>query len=483
MGLLALTVLLPGCRKYEPQTEQNELSPRVRMQRKYVNTFAWNVMNSYYLWRDEIKAKLDAWETTEEPIQKVADIRYKDASGKDIDRWTMLTDDFSSFQGDVSGHTRTFGMDFVLYYYDQSHKTVCAVVTYTYANSPAEKAGLKRGDVIVTVDGKEMTKDNYQEIIRNGFYGGGTMKLGLETGKTFTITAVDMYENPVQTVRILQNESGRKVGYLHYTSFTLDSCEDLTEVFRHFVSEGIDDLVLDLRYNGGGYVITEEVLASMLAPVKEVEAGSVFSQQIYNPSLAKELEEEPSRFQTSFRFRSGGDYKDISTAGANPDLPRLYVLVTNSSASASESLVCCLRPYMDVILIGGQTSGKYCAGAMIDANGWYDDIKGSLEAGEYDEALRYVDNWGIYVMYARYADCNGVTISMPDGIAPDVEADDDPLDGFDLGNPRETMLSVALGLIEGRTRSAAEAPVHHSLPTPVDRDFHPRTTGILVGRY
>ena len=140
-GLLAMTLLLPGCHKYEQQTEQDELSPRVRMQRKYVNTFAWNVMNSYYLWRDEIKAKLDAWETTEEPIQKVADIRYKDASGKDIDRWTMLTDEFSSFKGDVSGHTRTLGMDFVLYYYDQSHKTICAVVTYTYAGSPAETAG------------------------------------------------------------------------------------------------------------------------------------------------------------------------------------------------------------------------------------------------------------------------------------------------------------------------------------------------------
>ena len=476
-----MLVFLPGCRKYDPVNERDRIDQETRTQRKYVNTFAWNVMNSYYLWRDEIQTQLDQWETWEDPIQKVADIRYKDASGKDIDRWTMVTDDYSSFQGDVSGHTRTLGMDFVLYYYDQSQKQVCAVVTYTYAGSPAETAGLKRGDLILTVNGREMMKDNYQQIVQDGFFGGGTVKLGLRSGKTVTLTAVDMYEDPVQTVTVLQNQAGRKVGSLHYTSFTLDSCDELTEVFRHFVEEGIDDLVLDLRYNGGGYVITGQVLGSMLAPLSAVEAGSVFTRQIVNPTLADELDQEPNRFQSSFIFKNGDQTRILSTAGANPDLPRLYVLVTGSSASASESLVCGLRPYMDVILVGGRTSGKFCAGFMMDAQGWYDDVKESLETGEYEKALPYVDNWGMYVMYARYADCNGVTLSMPDGIAPDVEAEDDPLDGFALGNPRESMLSVALSLIEGRTR-AAEAP-SHPLPTPVEAGFHPRTTGILVGRY
>ena len=480
-GLLAATLLLPGCRKYEPQSEQNVLDPKTRMQRKYVNTFAWNVMNSYYLWRDEIMTQLEKWEEWEEPIQKVADIRYKDAAGKDIDRWTMVTDDYSAFQGDVSGHTRTLGMDFVLYYADQTQKRICAVVTYTYAGSPAEEAGLRRGDVIQTIDGKEMTPDNYQRLVRDGLLGGGTVKLGLKNGKTVTMTAVDMYENPVQAVRILENGAGKKVGYLHYTSFTLDSCDELTDVFRNFVAEGIDDLVLDLRYNGGGYVITEEVLASMLVPVKEVEAESVFSQRIYNPALAKELKEEPSRFKTGFVFHNGESMQVITTAGANPDLPRLFVLVTGSSASASEALVCCLRPYMNVILIGEQTSGKYCAGFIMEAKDWYDDVKESLGAEEYDTALPYVDNWGMYVMYARYADCNGVTLSMPDGIAPDVVAEDDPLDGFPLGNPQESMLSVALRLIDGRTR-AAEAASQPRL-SPVKGDYHPRTKGILVGRY
>jgi hypothetical protein len=92
-----------------------------------------------------------------------------------------------------------------------------------------------------------------------------------------------------------------------------------------------------------------------------------------------------------------------------------------------------------------------------------------------------VDNWGIYVMYSRYADCNGVTLSMPDGIAPDVGAEDDPLDGFALGDPRETMLSVALGLIEGRTRSTSAPPARRLAPVP--EGFHPRSTNLLVGSF
>ena len=468
-----------GCHKQAPD-EYSQLDDETKAQRKYVNTFAWNIMNTYYLWREEISAAMDSWLLWEEPIQKVADIRYKDADGNDVDRWTMLTDDMASFEGSVSGHTRTLGMDFQLYYTDWTHTQVCAVVTFTYAGSPAASAGLGRGDVILTVDGLSMMPDNYLDIVRDRLLGGGRTTLGLSDGKTVTLTAIDMYENPVQTVRILEGAGGRMIGYLHYTSFTLDSCAELVDVFRYFKAEGIDDLVLDLRYNGGGFVITEQVLASMLAPVAVVEGDNVLYQDVLNAKLTQEWKVDPVKFTTEIPVDKAGTI--VSTAGANPDLPRLYVLVTDSSASASESLVCCLRPYMDVILIGKQTSGKYCAGYMFDAESWYDAIKKDLEEGEYEKALPYVENWGIYVMYSRYADCNGVTLSMPDGIAPDVEAKDDPTDGFALGDPQETMLAVALRLIEGRTRSSAEAPSGPGL-APVPEGFHPRTTGILVGSF
>ena len=480
--LLALSMLGSGCRKHAPD-EYGQLDNETKLQRKYVNTFAWNVMDTYYLWRDEIAAGLEKWQTWEEPIQKVADLRYKDAAGKDIDRWTQLTDDFAALVGNVSGHTRTLGMDFVLYYADQTHSRIVAVVTYVYGASPAALAGLKRGDAIQTVDGLEMKPGNYQEIVRDRLFGGGTVKLGLTNGRSATVTAVDMYEDPVQTVRILERPDGKKVGYLHYTSFTLDSCADLVDVFKEFVQAGIGDLVLDLRYNGGGYLITEEVLASMLAPVSVVEAGKVLYQDIYNAKLAAEIKEEPTRFDTEFLFKIDGIQQVVSTAGANPDLPRLYVLVTGSSASASESLICCLSPYMDVVVLGGQTSGKYCAGYLMSAPNWYDAVKTSLGEEEYTKALPYVDNWGLYVMYSRYADCNGVTLSMPDGIAPHYPVEDDPLDGYALGDPRETMLSVALSLIGGRTRSGAAPAGSGPGLSPVPTDFHPRTTGLLVGRY
>ena len=117
----------------------------------------------------------------------------------------------------------------------------------------------------------------------------------------------------------------------------------------------------------------------------------------------------------------------------------------------------------------------------MSATGWYDSVRKSMGEEEYTKALPYVDNWGLYVMYSRYADCNGVTLSMPDGIAPHYAVEDDPLDGCALGDPRETMLATALGLIDGRTRSA-ETPIVPRL-TPVPSGFHPRTQGLLVGRY
>ena len=150
------------------------------------------------------------------------------------------------------------------------------------------------------------------------------------------------------------------------------------------------------------------------------------------------------------------------------------------SASASESLICGLKPYMDVVVIGEQTHGKFCAGFIIDAVEWFDDVQDQLGYAVYSKARPQVKNWGIYVMYARYADCNGVTLSMPDGIKPDIKQEDDPLDGYQLGDPKETMLARALAHMGGGetpilgTRSASLGTLR------VAEKPHRSTYGLLI---
>ncbi len=481
--LLPLTV---GCHKNNPEEDQDPIDGETQSMRYYVNMFGYNVMKTYYLWNEEISEALKTWATNEDPIEKVKAIRYKNAAGEDIDRWTMMTDDYESFISSVAGEYKTAGLDFQLYYADASKKRIVGVVTYTFAGSPAEKAGLLRGDVFTKVNGQEMTVDNYSSLLSEAIYGGGTFQLTLKNGKTVSLTPVVMAEEAVNVVRVLES-GGKKVGYMHYTDFTRLSLAGLMPAFQDFKAEGIDDLVLDLRYNGGGYVDVCTVLGSLIAPLDKVNEGAVFTTEVMNAILTEAWEEEPTCFQADFGEVevSKGVKVRCAAAEANPGVQHLYVLTTSNTASASESLVCGLRPYMDVTVIGQQTHGKYCAGLMISSNQWYDAVKKELEEGVYDKAQPYIENWGIYVMYARYADCNGETISMPDGIAPDVLLDDDPMDGYALGDPRETMLAAALARIGGQ--SAASSPsartraIEPSLALPTPDALRRPGFGVLVG--
>ena len=123
------------------------------------------------------------------------------------------------------------------------------------------------------------------------------------------------------------------------------------------------------------------------------------------------------------------------------------------TASAAESILVGLMPYMDIELIGGRTHGKYCSGIMWEASDWYENVEQSFrenrttfakEFPEYGDWKKYMDNWGIYVMISRYADKEGKNPCMPDGLQPEVEAHDMFEEPYPLGDEREAMLRVAL---------------------------------------
>lgn len=452
-----LSLLLPllfafACGKNEPETPQPvETNVQIMQTRHYVNLFAYNVMNTYYLWEAEVAEDLKTWAFTDEPKEKVKSIRHKD------DRWTQMLEDYDAFVGEVSGNTTGFGFDFFLTYANADKKNVLAIVTYTYADSPASGAGLQRGDVIASLNGKKITASNYIDLLNSTLFAKGTVRVGLLNGREISMTAVQMYENPVQTVTVLHLPSGKKVGYLHYTSFTLASCKDLETAFRGFREAGIDELVLDLRYNGGGYVTAGTVLASMIAPLAEVEAGSVYNLDIYNELLNKAWGENVTPFATEMTVKVDGKNVLVHPGAVNPDVSRVWVITGTGTASASEALICGLSPYMEVVLVGEQTAGKFCGGFILDAKSWYEEIRKEVTNADIDfvSAFKYCGSWGIYVMVSRYTDKDRRTLSMPDGIAPDIPMRDDPMDGFALGDRGETILSAVLTHIEGSTKAAA----------------------------
>lgn len=464
--LLAVLLVPMGCTE-DPLEEPKE-EPGIRY---YGNLFAYNIMKTYYLWESEVSEGFASWTYGGDPIEKVKSMRYKDSAGNPVDKWTTLYEDCSSFERSITGNGKSFGFEFKLYYKDESHKEICAVVIYTYADSPASKAHLKRGDTIFTVDGKKMTPDNYSDIVNEKFYGGGTVRFGFSDGREVSLTAVQMYENPVQTVLTLDVE-GRKMAYLHFTSFTLDACRDLETAFGKFKEDGVEEVVLDLRYNGGGYTITGAVLGSMLAPVEEVKSGSVFNRDIYNKTLSESdafKDDSDICFAQEFTINSTSSFK-VHPLQVNPGVRKVWVIATSSTASASEALVCGLKPYMDVELVGETTYGKFCGGYLIKADDFFKSLS-KQETLDFDnkEAAKIMEGWGLYVIASRYSDKDGVTLSMPNGIPADFKADDNPLDGYALGDPSEAMLSRVLALATGKvTKAPLSAPTLDPAP-PVHR--------------
>lgn len=460
--MFCLLVLLGSCKKAQTDT----LSPTGLY---YANAFAYNIMQSYYLWKDDIADKLQRWSTSADPVEKVKSVRVSQ------DRWTALYDDYTSFEGSVTGTLETFGLDITAMWADESQTRVAGVINYTYADSPARKAGLKRGDVILTIDGSDITQDNYKQVLGK-LFSASQIKLGMYDGRDIDLVAVKMYEDPVHTVKVLQY-AGHKIGYLHFTSFTMDACKDLETAFSQFKAQGIEDLVLDLRYNGGGYAFTSAALATMMAPASAIQEGKVFNQDVYNDILSKELAED-TYFQATYKME---DNTVIHSADVNPGLQRLWVLVSGGTASASEALICGLKPYMPVTLIGAKTYGKFCGGVLVKATEWYKAVEKNASS-EFDcqEAIRLLPLWGMYVIISRYADCNGETLSMPDGIPVDIEAEDKPWNETELGDPTESMLAVALQAITGSAPASAPFAAPTKAPAPATLPFRRPGFGVLL---
>ena len=314
-----------------------------------VNTWIYNTMSYYYLWSPNMP-KMAATNLKDNPMNYFYSILNDYGN---TDRFSWIDSSASNLTNQLNGINTVLGIKYSIFYTDNTQANVAFVIAYVLKESPAEKAGLKRGDIILKVDDKIITPANYASILQNE-----TLKLGLgsyasgvfaSTGNSVSVTKVQLQTNPILKDTIIK-WGGKKVGYIAYLQFLSSFDDSLRNVFGRFKSGGVNELVIDLRYNGGGYVSSSDLMTNLIVKDLTGKVGTVMNKKVYNATYTDELNKSSgsSAFNTNFKLENN----NLGT------LTRVFFLVSNNSASASELVINNLRPFMDVILVGEHTYGK-----------------------------------------------------------------------------------------------------------------------------
>jgi len=323
---------------------------------------AWS--NNTYLWYDEIvdqDISLFA-----DPISYFGTLRTTATtdSGAYRDQFHYTQDTAEYEQLRSGGASASYGARFKLL---EASPPRLARVAYVEPNSPAERAGLRRGTEIVMIDGESFEDSSDIDTLNGGLYpeeNGEThtfvvRHVGETNTRTINLTSQVVTTVPVQNTRIIETDDG-KVGYLTFNTFGNITAESaLIDAFTTLEEERVSDLVIDLRYNGGGYLAISAQLAYMVAG-DTLTDGKTFERTIFNdkhpainPVTGKAISNYPFVNESlGFSVSAGQPLPSVN-------LNRVFILSSGSTCSASESLINGLRGIdVDVVLIGDTTCGK-----------------------------------------------------------------------------------------------------------------------------
>jgi len=443
-----LTTLLINCKR---ETLAPSPVPVVIKEATDVNKFIYNGLKDYYLWVDQVpnltaqkysvKDSLNAFlDSYTDPNNLFTSLLYKYNT---VDKWSFIVPDSTTINNWIQGISETMGFDFMLARFGTSGN-VFGFVRYIYKGSPAEKAGLKRGDLFMMVNDQQLTVTNYSSLL----FDLTTYKLSLASvsssniislnGMSVTMTAVQMQENPILLDTVL-NVNNYKVGYLVYNGFNSDFDLQLNDVFKTFKNAAIDKLVLDLRYNGGGSVQTAIYLASM---IYGTTTSKLFVTSQYNTGLQAYIVSTDGAASLNQNFTD--KILQTATSAETPintlNMSQLYVITSNNTASASELLINGLKPYLQIVNVGDSTAGKYVGSWTIkdwDANG----------------IVNPNDKWAMQPIVVKMSNSVGVSDYVL-GLFPDIEKVEDIVNLLPFGDQNETLLKVVLNDIKGIPQSS-----------------------------
>jgi carboxyl-terminal processing protease len=313
-----------------------------------------------YLWYREVPTNLDpANYATPVDYFNVLRTPLTTASGAPKDKFHFIYDTAAWEALSQSGVSAGYGVQWALIARAPPRKVVAA---FTEPGSPAATASILRGAQVLTVDGTDVTSGPPGPLNAGLFpatagemHTLSIMDVGASTARTVSLTSVAITETPVQHV----GTPASGVGYILFNSHIATAEKELIAAFNQL--KGVTDLVLDVRYNGGGYLYMASEVAYMIAGPGPTNS-KVFEQIKWND---KYPDRDPVANQpltpTPFISQTVGFTSDVTAGHALPhlDLPRVFILSGPGTCSASESIINSLRGVdVQVILVGSTTCGK-----------------------------------------------------------------------------------------------------------------------------
>ena len=415
-----------------------------------VQNFFWQTLNLWYFWQGDVPDladdRFDTQTAYEEYLAENEDpeafLENKLLSSED--RFTFYSDDYTELVNNSAGVSKSNGLQFGLGRISGTDD-LFGFVEYIVENSDASNQDIKRGDLFIGVDGQTITVDNYIELLfgENDTYALNMADIvdgGISASdRKVTLTKTEgLEENPIHVSNVVTS-GDRKIGYLLFNQFVAGYEDELNAVFADFLAQGVNDLVLDLRYNLGGRGSTAAVLASL---IKGTNTSDLLFKTIYNEKLQAQFD---SSFTDNFFVSTTGTNDDNSNDPLNTlNLNRVYIIATEGSASASELVMVGLAPYMNVVHIGGTTVGKN-QGSIL----FVDDPENSnIYNPDTVDNINPNVQWGLQPIISRVENSAGFSDYI-DGLVPDIELPEDVTNLGVLGDAEEPLFARAIQEITG----------------------------------
>jgi C-terminal processing protease CtpA/Prc len=334
----SLAVIQGGCKKDNVRPDYPAGS------NENINTWILDSLKRYYYWSDALPSNPGV---SSNPKDFFASVRNS------ADRFSFIV-----LPGDRTTYPPTGAGRFGFYYsaiVEGSTGKVIGVIKQVLAESPASRAGLKRGDYISKINGQQLTGSNAlameKEITKSDRLEVTLAEIKdnvwTETSSLEISTGVILDQRQIS--RVIETE-GKKIGYLTFHDFNPGLAASLFDTFAGFKNAGVSELILDLRYNSGGQVAEAAALCAMIAPGITYGRPFIIYKGNKNGGTKTESIGTAATFDGTVAFNT--------LLQNNLSLSRIFILSTGATASASEVMINNLKPFMPVVLIGEKTIGK-----------------------------------------------------------------------------------------------------------------------------